>query len=199
MVGVFSGIQQQLNTISTTINSKTSKYCSWKTIRLLLNILRKKSALVKFRFGVGEFGFTNVREAGLVMNKAECKPSYTSQSVSVSVSDLASPWHCSDILVIISVDQASSQQLRTARSANITVFCLKSLKTRYSKAKMLLWSIPFFNFAWGSLNFCFCRYLAQAPLFMLQTEISDFLQISRVWLEIHSSMDFKAREAVALI
>ena len=190
MVGVFSGIQQQLNTISTAINSKTPKYCSWKAIRLLLNTVRKISDLVKFRFGIGEFGFTNVRETALLTIKAELEPSYTIQSVSVSVSDLASPWHRSDILVMISVDQASSQQLRTVRSANITVFCLKSLKKRYSKAKMLLSSIPFFNFTWGSLNFCFCRYLAQAPLFMVQTEISDFLQISSVWLEIHSFMDF---------
>lgn len=75
MAGVFSGIQQQRNTISTAINSKTPKYCSWKTIRLLLNTLRKNSDLVKFRFGIGEFGFANVRETALVMIKAEFEPS----------------------------------------------------------------------------------------------------------------------------
>lgn len=62
-------IQQQLNTSSTAINSKTPKHCTWKTIRLLLNTLRKKSDLVKCRLGVGEFGFANVSETALAMIK----------------------------------------------------------------------------------------------------------------------------------
>jgi len=85
MVDIFTGIQQQLNTISTAINTKTPKYCRRKTICLLLNKLRKNSDLVKFRFGAGEFGFANVRKTALVMIKAEFEPSYTLQSVSVSV------------------------------------------------------------------------------------------------------------------
>lgn len=165
----------------------------------MLNTLRKNFDLVKFSLGIGEFGFVYGRETALVMIKAEFQLSCAIQSNSDSASDLAFPWHCSDTLVMISVDQASTQQLRTARSANITVFCFKSLKTRYSKAKILLSSIPFFSFTWESLNFCFCGYLAQVPFFMLQTLIKYFLQISSIWLKIHSSMDFKAREAAVLI
>lgn len=99
---VHNGIQQQLNTISTAINSKTPKYCSWKTIRPLWDTLGKNIDLMELRFGVGKFCFVSGRETALAVIKAD-----SNQLQSTSASDLASPWCCSDILVMISVDQPS--------------------------------------------------------------------------------------------
>lgn len=128
MVEVLSEIQQQLNTISPAINSKTPKHCSWKTIRPLLNTLGKDIDLVELRFGVGEFGFVSVRETALVVIKAELEPTSVHFCLRLSFSLLLFWYSGNDFC-----RPACSQQLRTARLRNIIVCSFKRLKRKYSK------------------------------------------------------------------
>lgn len=100
MVEALSVIQQQLNAISTVINSKTSKYCSWKTIRPLLNTLEK--ILIWWNWGLGLVSLALLVSGKLPLIWAKLN---LNQLQSTSASDLASPWRCSDILVMVSVDQ----------------------------------------------------------------------------------------------
>lgn len=133
---------------------------------------------MELRFGVGEFGFVSVRETALVVIKAELEPTSVHFCLRFNFS-LMLFWYSGNDFC----RPACSQQLRTARSPNITVYSFKSLKITYSKYKLLFSSIAFPKFTWGRLNFCFYRKLAQVHLSMPQTEIWDLSQISSVWLK----------------
>lgn len=126
MLEVLSGIQQQLNTISTAINSKTPKYCSWETIRPLLNTSEK--VLIWWNWGL-----VLVSLALLVSGKLPLLWSKLNlNQLQSTSSDLTSPWCCSDILVMVSVDHptvSSWGQLGHPKC----VCSFKSLKIRYSK------------------------------------------------------------------
>lgn len=128
MVEVLGVIQQQLNAISTAVNSKTPKYCSWKTIRPLLNTLEK--VLIWWNWGLVLVSLPLLVSGKLPLLWSKLN---LNQLQSTSASDLASPWRCSDSLVMISVDQPAVSSWGVARSPTITVCSFKSLKIRYSK------------------------------------------------------------------